>query len=134
MKLEDQLRIVEKMNAEVVIQLDEHEGSLHLLQKVYRDPMQPLQRRIRCAEKALPFEFPKLAVLATVPANGDFAAALDRAVAASNAARQPRLIEGKVIEPPKGEGSPKVRSAAEVSADHMGKGFQPSRKGFDRRF
>jgi hypothetical protein len=38
--------------------------SLDLMQAVYRDSRQPMQRRLRAAVAALPFEHPKLSVAA----------------------------------------------------------------------
>src|SRR6266581_3896492 len=39
---------------------------LDFLRAVYRDPQQPMQRRMRAAEAALPFVHPKLSVAANV--------------------------------------------------------------------
>jgi hypothetical protein len=50
--------------------------SLDFLQAVYRDPCQPMYRRVRDAIAALPFEHPKLAVTAVVTTDG-FAAKLE---------------------------------------------------------
>jgi hypothetical protein len=44
--------------------------SLDFLQAVYRDAGQPMATRIRCAVAALPFERPKLAVVATLDSFG----------------------------------------------------------------
>jgi hypothetical protein len=52
--------------------------SLDLLQAVYRDPRQPISRRLRAGIAALPFEHPKLAVTAVVSTEG-FAAKLEAA-------------------------------------------------------
>ncbi|MBH5372193.1 hypothetical protein [Bradyrhizobium glycinis] len=52
--------------------------SLDFLQAVYRDPCQPMHRRMRAAVAALPFEHPKLAVTAVVNTEG-FAARLEAA-------------------------------------------------------
>ena len=62
-------------------------GSLGLLQSIYRSPAMPLSVRMRAAIEALPFEFPKLAVTAMVDGD-DFADRLDKAFRRS----------GKVIE------------------------------------
>lgn len=57
--------------------------SLEFLQAVYRDPGQPMTRRMRAAIAALPFEHPKLAVVASMHANEGFAAQLEAAIARS---------------------------------------------------
>jgi len=53
-------------------------SSLELLQAVYSDPQQPLNRRMRAAIAALPFEHPKLCVTANIQGHG-FAAKLEQA-------------------------------------------------------
>jgi hypothetical protein len=55
-------------------------SSLDFLQAVYRDPCQPISRRMRAAVAALPFEHPKLAVTATLGPNSGFAARLETAI------------------------------------------------------
>jgi len=55
--------------AEVVeeeITLPPDATSLDVMQAIYRDPRQPLARRMRAAQAALPFEHPKLAVTTNV--------------------------------------------------------------------
>jgi hypothetical protein len=69
--------------------------SLELLQAVYRSPAAPLNTRIRCAMAALPFEHPKLAVMAMVPDAGNWADRLEKALAASG-----RILELRKIEEP----------------------------------
>jgi hypothetical protein len=70
-----------RVEEEGTIELAPHEGSLDLLQKVYRNPKQPITQRIRCAIEALPFEHPKLSAVAHASLSGnDFATMLDRAV------------------------------------------------------
>jgi hypothetical protein len=87
------------------LELEAGATSLTLLQAIYRSPELPLSTRMRAAGMALQFEHPKLGVSVNVPWNDDFAARLERAVAQSRAAYQPKLIEHqpvepKVIEPP----------------------------------
>jgi hypothetical protein len=83
--------------------VEEDVTSLKFLQTIYRNPEVPLPVRMRAAALSLPFESPKLAVIATLNA-GDFADQLDRAVQASR-----KIIEAKpLIE---------ANSAADVSSD-----------------
>lgn len=69
-------------------------SSLEFLQAVYRDPGQPMQRRMRAAVAALPFEHPKLAVTANIDGGG-FAARLEAAIAKTAEMRAGRVIEGE---------------------------------------
>lgn len=62
---------------------------LTFLRSVYADPNQPMNRRMRAAIAALPFEHPKLAVIASLDAGPGFAARLEAAIARSG-----RMIEG----------------------------------------
>ena len=72
--------VLDQIEAQQTIELPENGTSLDLLQQVYRNPSLPLPTRIRAAGMALPFESPKLAVVATFDAGGDFAAKLDQAI------------------------------------------------------
>ena len=74
--------------------MEEGEGSLRFLQAIYRNPEVPLPVRMRAAMAALPFEKPKLAVVATVDGNKDFAFQLDQAVERT---RRVLMIETKPI-------------------------------------
>ncbi len=92
-------RIEEKEKVEGQIQLSTNATSLEFLQAIYRDPSQPIQRRMKAAAAALPFEHPKLAVIATGNAN-DLADRLLHALQASQKvqADQRRLNPPQVIE------------------------------------
>ena len=69
--------------------------ALDLLQAVYRDPGQELHTRIRCAMACLPFQTPKLAVVAQITEQ-DIASVLDRRIAHYQRLQsQIKLIEAK---------------------------------------
>jgi hypothetical protein len=76
--------------------------SLDLLQAIYRSASLPLSVRMRAAISCLPFEFPKLAVTATMTDDGTWAARLDRAI------QRTRQVQNgtKVIEHRKDEEHP----------------------------
>ena len=67
--------------------------SLDFLRAVYADPGQPMQRRMRAAIAALPFEHPKLAVTASIGQNSGFAARLEEAIS-----RTAEMRAGPVIQ------------------------------------
>lgn len=66
-------------------------NALGFLQSIYRNPLQPLPVRIRCAVEALPFESPKLSATAVLTAE-DFADRLEKAIARSGV----KMIDAKV--------------------------------------
>jgi hypothetical protein len=74
--IEAHQRRVEELNGER-FELEPGATSLKLLQAIYRSPAVALMTRMRAAIAAMPFEHPKLAVVATVDGNGDFALKLD---------------------------------------------------------
>ena len=78
------------------IELPPNATSLTFLQTVYRRADLPLVTRTRAAIAALQFEHPKLAVVATVDGNNDFAAQLDRAIERSRRVETKPIIEGNV--------------------------------------
>jgi hypothetical protein len=83
----------ELMRVEVEKREPERVNSLEYLQRIYRDPAQPISVRMRAAIEALPFETPKLTAVAVGQLHGeDFYARLERALQRSNGAR---LIEGR---------------------------------------
>jgi hypothetical protein len=94
--------------------------SLELLRAIYRNPEVPLPVRMRAAGMALPFEMPKLAVVATVNA-GDFADQLERAIERS------RMIEAKPMEGNVSANVSSERPHALVS-NGGGKPFVPDRR------
>jgi hypothetical protein len=86
-EIEAQQRLVEELDA---IELPEGATSLDFLRAVYRDPRQPMSRRMRAAVAALPFEVPKLAVTAVLEGGTDFASRLELA-----RARSAKVIESR---------------------------------------
>jgi hypothetical protein len=60
-----------KPSDEEVVELGPGETSLSFLQKIYRNPTQPMSRRMRAAMAALPHEHPKLGAVATLSMSGD---------------------------------------------------------------
>jgi len=80
-------------------------SSLAYLQSVYRDTALPIGTRMRAAGMALPFEHPKLSVVAALKPNDGLAERLERAIARSlqNGSFAPRVIEGVAVEVPQGE-------------------------------
>src|SRR5262245_33450968 len=89
-------RIEERQKVEGQIQLSTDATSLDFLQAIYRDPNQPMQRRMRAAQAAIPFEHPKLAVVAQIGGSEDLAERMMRAIAESQ-----KVLEARRLEPPK---------------------------------
>lgn len=96
-----------RAEAEDELPLPEGTTSLHFMQAIYRDPRQPMTRRMNAARAALPFEHPKLAVITT---NHSFAAemktiARDRYPGGNviDHRAEPKRIEGP---PPEAEAKP----------------------------
>ena len=58
--------------------------SLEFLRAVYQNNDLPLSVRMRAAKEALPYEYPRLAVVAQVADDGTFAERLERALARSH--------------------------------------------------
>jgi hypothetical protein len=78
------------------IQLPADASSLDFLQAVYRSSQQPMQRRMRAAIEALPFERPKLAVIATVHRFADQMRSIARATGKSNVIDAPKPAGNRV--------------------------------------
>jgi hypothetical protein len=121
------LQVVKEEESER-FELEEGATSLKLLQKVYRSPAVALPTRMRAAMAALPFESPKLAVVATFDAGGDFAAKLDQAILRSRQVKP--IIEAKPIT------NVTVASASDTTRPHVhvtnGEGKPPTI--IDRRY
>jgi hypothetical protein len=86
------------------------------------NPDLPLGTRLRAATEAAKYTHPRMAVIATTPVNG-LAEMLDKAIAASQAAREPKLI-GTAVRP---NGH---KSTEAVSAKHMTEPFSSLRRRF----
>jgi hypothetical protein len=70
-------------------------NSLEYLQRIYRDPTQPIAVRMRAAIEAMPFETPRVSAVTVGYIQGnDFASRLERAI---EAAEKAKLIEGRVL-------------------------------------
>ena len=111
-----------RRQAELVVKPDA--TPLDFLKSVYTNEAVALHVRVKCAVEAAQYVHPRLAMIATANANGDFGVMLERAIAASNSAREPRLIEGEVLSKPNGHPSPEA-----VSSSRMSKSF-PTRRRF----
>lgn len=94
--------------------------ALELLQAIYCNVDVPLPVRIRAARDCLPFENPKLAVVASVNAPEGLAERLERALAAAQRAQAERskIIEGRCTEMRPGtEMRPKALAAPPAGSD-----------------
>jgi hypothetical protein len=61
---------------------------VEFLMAIYRDPRQPMNRRMKAPIEAAQYRQPKLGAIATTSLNGaDFAALLDKAIERSNGVR-----------------------------------------------
>lgn len=86
-------RIEDQQNSDdVIVEGMEDASPLDFLKAVYRDPRQPINRRLRAAIEAAPYLHPKLSATAVLTRE-DFAERLERAIARSGVA--PKLIEVK---------------------------------------
>src|SRR5262249_37552373 len=92
----DQIEENQKMEGQ--IQLSTNASSLEFLQAIYRDPHQPIQRRMRAAQAAIAYEHPRLAVVARVREE-DLADRMLRAIEATGKVINSRPVQ--VLEPPK---------------------------------
>jgi hypothetical protein len=71
-------------------------SALTLLQMVYRGAVKVSAQQMRAAIESLPYENPKLSAVAIASMNErDFASRLERAIARSDGARVPKLIEAR---------------------------------------
>jgi hypothetical protein len=95
-----------KPTAEAV-ELPEGIDALRLLQMEYRGKITLTYAQRRAAEACLPFERPKLGVVATTTMNSDtFAEMLERAIMRSGVGTAPKLIEHRQDESPKPSPAP----------------------------
>jgi hypothetical protein len=73
------------------VEVDAEATSLDLLQAVYRNPDVPLSVRMRAAGMAIPYEMPRLSVVASIHDPAGFAERLERAIERSGV--RPLMIE-----------------------------------------
>ena len=118
-------RIEERQKVEGQIQLSTNATSLDFLQAIYRDPTQPIQRRMRAAQAAIPFEHPRLAVVATTSSD-DLADRLQKAI--EGTAKIINTRPTQVLPPPK-----VIEAEPEPVPDHSGP-FAQNTKSRYRRF
>lgn len=77
------MRLLPDLSEPVAIEPVTATSSLDFLRAIYSDPGQPMQRRMRAAIAALPFENPKMAVVASIQGNAGFASRLEAAIVRS---------------------------------------------------
>jgi hypothetical protein len=109
---------LDRIEQEVVQAVDPDLDALRYLQLVYRGQVQAEGPRMRAAMACLPFETPKLSVVASIHDPQGFADRLERAIERSGV-RSLMVIEAKPIEP---------KPAPEPS-DVTGSMFATERKG-----
>jgi hypothetical protein len=73
------------------IEIKQEATSLDLLQAVYRNPDVPLSVRMRAAAMAIPYEMPRLSVVASIHDPAGFAERLERAIERSGV--RPLMID-----------------------------------------
>jgi hypothetical protein len=78
-------QMLDRIEAEAELAVPPGASPVDFLSAVYRDPRQPMHRRLRAAIEAAPYVHPKLSVTATVGGK-DFAAELERAIERSGKA------------------------------------------------
>jgi hypothetical protein len=83
--------VLDRIEAEAVTEVAPEATSLDLLQAVYRNPDVPLSVRMRAASMAIPYEYPKLSVVASINDPSAFAERLERAIQRSGV--RPLMIE-----------------------------------------
>jgi hypothetical protein len=100
------------------IEIKQEATSLDLLQAVYRSPNVPLSVRIKCAGLAIPYEFPRLSVVASVNDPEAFAERLERCIQRSGI--RPSLMI---------EHAPQPKPAPDQPGDVTGPMMATERKG-----
>lgn len=78
------------------VAVGDNASPLDFLTAVYRDPRQPISRRMRAAIEAAPYYHPKLSATAVLHDADTFASRLERAITRSGKA--PLMIEAKPVE------------------------------------
>lgn len=93
--------------------------ALAFLQHVYRSPNHPLSVRMRAAAQALPFEAPRLSVVASISDPAAFAERLERAIARSGV--RPLMLEAKVIDAKPAPSQPGDVTGAMLATERKGR-------------